>query len=860
MLERADLLRTLQLRRDEAAGGRGSLVLVAGEAGSGKTTLIEALIEHLDSSTSVITGACDPLSTPRPLGPLRDFAADPASGLADLELGDRDTASLFADVLHRVQNTARPTVMIVEDVHWADEATLDFLRFMGRRVRDTTAVLVCTYRDDELGADHPLRTVLGQLAPLATTHRLDVPALSIDAVAQLAGVTAIEAAALHERTEGNAFFVTEVIAAGVDLPGSVQDAVVARLSQLDAPARLVVETVSIAPRSLEIDRVVALTEASHHAVDATVASGVLRSDSSQLRFRHELARAGVEESLPPAKRLDLHRRMIALLEAEGEDDAARLAHHAVRAAYPELIVRCAPPAAGEAVRRGARREAVELYRAALAHERLLGVERAADLWFCLGRELTWIDDPLSAVEALQRSITLHEQIGDVEAQARALVALQSPLWEVEGQAAGHACTQRALELLTSRGPSEALALTWTRIAHDHMIAREREPASDAIAEAGAIAEQVGSRSMLWYAEMLRGTVEIVMGNPELGVEILEESVRTAEAMDEYRLLGTALGMLGTGGGEARRYAAAIPALERGVEHGIATDNDYEVAYNRAWLARIAFEKGSWDDAVDHAERALNMPRSDGITAPTADSVIGRVRVRRGDPGGAERLDEVLAGAEDPLFQYVWNAYCGRAEHAWLRGTPDEATPILHRAFERAMATDSPWARGEVGFWMWRAGLIDHSPEGSAEPFALQIDGDWRSAAHRWNALGCPYETAMALADGDEPAMRQAVEILDRLGAAPAAHLVRTRLRDAGAATIPRGPIRATLANPGHLTSRQLDVLGLMADGLSNGEIAARLIVSKKTVEHHVSAIFSKLGVDSRGKAVAVARQRSIIKI
>ena len=179
-------------------------MLVAGEAGSGKTTLIEAMVEQLDGSTSVITGACDPLSTPRPLGPLRDFAADPASGLADLELGDRDAASLFAEVLRRLQDATRPTVMIVEDVHWADEATLDFLRFMGRRVRHSQAVIVCTYRDDELGADHPLRIVLGQLAALATTHRLDVPPLSVDAVAQLAGVTAIEAVDLHDRTEGNA--------------------------------------------------------------------------------------------------------------------------------------------------------------------------------------------------------------------------------------------------------------------------------------------------------------------------------------------------------------------------------------------------------------------------------------------------------------------------------------------------------------------------------------------------------------------------------------------------------------------------------------------------------------------------------
>ena len=360
--------------------------------------------------------------------------------------------------------------------------------------------------------------------------------------------------------------------------------------------------------------------------------------------------------------------------------------------------------------------------------------------------------------------------------------------------------------------------------------------------------------------MLDGTVEVVMGDHDLGVELLQASVRDAESMGANQFVSTALGMLGSGGGEARRYRAAIPALERGVSVALAVDDDGNAAYNLAWLARVAFEQCRWDDAVDHAERALTYPGGDGIHTVTARSVIGRTRVRRGDPGALDVLTEITERADDFLVQYVWNAYCGLAEHAWLRGDGASTAPLLRHAFERAMASDSPWARGEVGFWMWRIGEIDRPPDGAAEPFAAHMRGDWRAAADLWRDIGCPYEMAMALADGDEPAMREAVEILDGLGATPAARFVRNRWRDLGNGTVPRGPTHATRANPAHLTPRQLEVLELLAQGLSNAAIGERLFVSKKTVEHHVSAVFTKLGVESRAAAIVAARRLGIIEI
>lgn len=386
LLERAQPLGELEALVETASRGAGSLALVAGEAGAGKSVLVRAFLESLDEYTRVVQGACDPLTTPRPLSPLYDFRTEQSGWLADLDLSG-DTMSAFRAVLERLRTSTRPVVMVIEDVHWADEATLDFLRFIGRRIGTSTAVVICTYRDDEVGPEHPLRQVLGQLIPLDTTARLEVPALTLDAVRTLASGTAIEPVSLHELTGGNAFFVTEVIASGSTLPSSVHDAVLARVAALTSGPREVVEAVSMAPRDLQVELAIRLVDGIAESVDRAVSSGVLQSDGLRLRFRHELARAAVESAVPPARRHELHRRMLSLLLEEHPNNHARLAHHAVRAQSPELVIEHAPAAAREAVARGARREAATYFRAALAHRDLLEAAVEAQLRYELSREL-----------------------------------------------------------------------------------------------------------------------------------------------------------------------------------------------------------------------------------------------------------------------------------------------------------------------------------------------------------------------------------------------------------------------------------------------------------------------------------------
>ncbi|HEX6287155.1 MAG TPA: AAA family ATPase [Acidimicrobiia bacterium] len=857
LLEREGQLAALRDHLDAAGVGDGSLVLVAGEAGAGKTSLIDAFVESLDHKTLVIQGACDPLTTPRPLGPLHDFAADSGSGLSDLAVDAADPFQMFESVLDRLKSTVRPILMVIEDIHWADDATLDFLRFVGRRVADAKSVVVCTYRDDEVGPDHPLRPVLGQLIPLPTTDRLIVPPLTIEAVRRLVSGHEVDPDALIAITDGNAFFVTEVLAAGYVVPDTVQEAVLSRVARLDESPRRVVEAVSIAPRSLDVEHAMAMVGGAIGHVDAALAAGVLIGDGRSLRFRHELARSSVEDSLPPGRRLSLHLRMLRLLDEDPNPDLARMAHHAIRAGDSERIIEHAPQAAREASRRGAHREAISFLEAAIKEiDRSGQDDLAARLRIDLAEEYKTIDQTRKAIGVAEEAVAYFREAREVGELGLALTTLSRLRWRVNEDRLGMEVLNEALSLPYDDSENRVLAEAYAQLAYLLMLGRHGSEGRRALTTARAIAGEDITTDLAWDMDLLDSTLRIVMGDSQQGVDGLTESLWSARKLGDPGRVALALSMLGSGGGEVRLYPESVAALKESIEHGLAHDEDYSVAYSRSWLARIAHERGQWDEAVRHAELVeATTTQVESIAYVTAMSALGRVRVRRGDPGGISLLDELADEGAHHELQHIWNTLCGRSEYHWLRGRPESGLDLLKPAFERALDTESEWARGEIGYWMWKAGEIDGPPEGAAEPFALQMSGRWREAAQTWREIGCPYEVGLSLAEGDVDAMKEALEVFDSLEARPMADRVRSQLREIGVESIPRGPLRSTRENPAGLTNRQVEVLELMADGLANAEIAEKLFISKKTVEHHVSAIYTKLGVDSRTKATATLHQQ-----
>jgi DNA-binding CsgD family transcriptional regulator len=280
----------------------------------------------------------------------------------------------------------------------------------------------------------------------------------------------------------------------------------------------------------------------------------------------------------------------------------------------------------------------------------------------------------------------------------------------------------------------------------------------------------------------------------------------------------------------------------------------------AWRARAHFEQGDWDKVADDTDSVLSVERVSAITKISALAVLGHLRVRRGDP----HADRVLSEARELAMQTrelqrIVPVASARIESAWIKGDLEQVMSESRFVLEMAKGHDAPWLHGEFASWIWRAGGAIETSEKIAEPYALQMSGNWRAAAEAWKQIGCPYEEAIALADGDETAQRAALAIFERLGAGPAAERLRQALRATGVRGIPRGPRPSTKQNPAGLTTRQMEVLALMAKGLANAEIAERLFTSTRTIDHHVSTILAKLDVRTRAEAISQAFQSGLVQ-
>jgi predicted ATPase len=367
LLERDSFLQELDLRLKNAVRGFGHVALISGEAGIGKTSIVDQFTHAHQETIRVLWGACDSLFTPRPLGPLHDIATQVNGELATLLNSNADRQAIFSACFAELQS--RATIVVFEDVHWADEATLDLLKFLGRRIQRTTTLFILTYRDDELSAEHPLRLVLGDLPRVATT-RLQLSPLAESSVLSLAlAAGQIERAhKLFDITGGNPFFVTEVLASkGTGMPSTVRDAVLARAARLSPSARAVLEAAAIIGLRIEAWLLASIVGAESANVDECIAGGMLQVQGDDYGFRHELARQAILETIPPERRLALHRMILSVLKESPEtrNDLARLANHAEGTKDVSAVLEYAPAAAQQASAANSHREAIALYELAL---------------------------------------------------------------------------------------------------------------------------------------------------------------------------------------------------------------------------------------------------------------------------------------------------------------------------------------------------------------------------------------------------------------------------------------------------------------------------------------------------------------
>jgi DNA-binding CsgD family transcriptional regulator/tetratricopeptide (TPR) repeat protein len=869
LLERESALDTLGGWFAEARAGRARLVLVGGEAGVGKTTLVNEFAVRHRQAARVVWGACDPLTTPRPLGPLADVAPALGGRLDQLLRDEAPRETLFPALLERLRDARVVTVLVIEDVHWADEATLDLLRFLARRLGPASTLVVVTYRDDAVGPLHPVQLLAGDLTGSALVRRLRLAPLSRQAVAVLAGPHGLDPEALYETTGGNPFFVSEILAAGDEaIPATVVDAVLARVARLSPPARQVLDAAAVVAPPVETWLLVEAAGAAPAQVDECVAAGMLQGQAGGVGFRHELARLSVERTLAPGRRADLHgRALAALLTRPGAaPDSARLAHHADGAGDGLAVLAHAPVAARRAAALGAHREAAAQYARALRFADGLAPAALAELLERHSYECYLTDQLAEATASRERALGCWRALRDRRKEGDTLRWLSRLAWYQGRNADAERAGREAVELLEGLAPGPELAMAYSNQSQLAMVASRTDEAVAWGDRAIELAEQLGQTEILVHALNNVGTAEMCASRPA-GQLTLERSLALALADGLEEHAARAYTNLACSALNLRDYPLASRNLDEGVRYCTERDLDTWRLYMLVAQARADFEQGRWTQATRTVDSVLRDPRTAPVNRIEALAVLGRVRALRGDPGVWPPLDEALALATVTAeLQRLGPVAVARAEAAWLEGDPAAARGVVEEALdlaERMAGQNWPWVAGELAFWLWRLGGPDRLPtsglpDGVAEPFALQMAGAWDAAAACWRALGCPYEAAAALADSDqEPQLRAALAELERLGARPLAAAVARKLRELGVRGLARGPRPVTRANPANLTARETEVLALVTEGLRNADIARRLFVSPKTVDHHVSAILAKLGVRTRGEAARAAARLGI---
>jgi len=841
LMERDRELDRMVAAYDRAGHGRGCVLLVSGDAGLGKTRLVNEFLDRVAGRARLFQGACDDLLTPRTLGPFRDivrFADDPLGAIAP---DDRD--GLLDALLDVMSDTDRPTVLCVEDIHWADQATVDVLCVLARRMDRLPAVLLLTQRDTHTPGDPVLR--VSSAVPPEAIERIELSALSDAAVGILAGDAGRAAEPVVRLVGGNPFFLGEILAAPPDrLPSSVVQAVHARLGELAAPSRAAVELLSLIPTGTEHWLSAELLP-DPSVLEPAERTGLLVHTPRSVQFRHELARRAIAADIPPTRTVVLHQRILAALVRTWADPS-RLVHHAVGARDAAATARYARVAAQAAARAHSHRETASFAELALDQHQSRSRADTAALHRIATTAYYAMNDFGSASRHADRAVAMWDERTAPAELAEALL-LAARLSTLRGQPRDSmAAAMRALQLVQPLGPSRTLALAMATIGSQFVMRDHLPDGLDWCGRALALAEQIGAEDVVCYALVYLGFARSQLGD-HAGLLDQQRAVDLATRLGHGDYLTVASHNLAVTHLRACRTDDAVPLLE--VAAGIAEEYRLDTARYRieAQRAYCLLVQGSWSQAESMLRALLARPGDPGANAVNPLAFLGRLLARRGDPEAADLINRAWRQATQcGEGQKMAVAGSARLEWLWLTDDMPGVVEFGAECLDLAVRTHHHLLHAEALRQLRRAGRPVVPFGGCPAPYAAGIAGHSAEAAARWHRAGNPYEEALELSEcADRESLTRGLDMLDRLGADAAAATQRRGLRRRGVRGIPRGRSASTRRNTALLTQRQTEVLDLLLEGRTNGEIAEQLVLSQRTVDNHVGAILRAFGVSSR---------------
>ena len=863
LIERDGFLRSLETMFEGVIEGEGHCILLSGEAGIGKTSLIKTFYKGKKDNCKIYQGTCDALFTPRPLAPIYDIIWQIQNEPQENELHNVDRSFLFNQLFNGLEHQKKPVIIIIEDIHWADEATLDFIKFFARRIGRIHCLFILSYRDNEILDNHPLRNVLGQL-PSDSLTRLQLQPLSRRAVEKMAEERGYKGEDVFSISGGNPFYVTEILASySPGVPDNIKDAILSVYHKQEKGTKNAWEICSVIPEGLEINRFAKIKSSWDEGMDHCFALQIIIVKNNRIVFKHELYRRTIEGSLSPFKRITLNKKMLDLFldsfEAEGEIE--RIVHYAKNANENKLVVKYAPIAARQAASVGAHIEASKLFLTAIEFSDGNDADQMVEFYESYAYEGYLTNQIEDAIIYQGMALKIWQKKNEIERAGNSLRIL-SRLWWFNGKREeAEKYGQEAIEILKSQPTSKAKAMAYSNMSQLKMLSDDNAECIEWGNKAIEMAKEIKDDEILCHALNNVGSVLWKSdSSKEKGKKLLFESLDIALRNSFHEHVARAYSNIVSNYLYFKEYELAGQVLEDGINYCEERNLDSSKNYKLYLKAKILFETGDWQQADMILENLVSNPSQVGSVKIAALAALAIIKIRKGEKDALVYLDEAKLLAIKTKEHYrIIPVMIAELEYEWLTGKQRITEEELKLSIKLVHNVNNNILNNEFAFWLQKTRKKDIVLSKLYEPYKLLKEGKIKLSAAFWEAIGCPFEKAFALFAGNEEDMKNALLIFQQIGADAVYEKIKMEMRAVGIKKIPRGLRESTKMNPAQLTNRELDVLHLLQKGIQNKEIAATLFISPKTADHHISNILFKLDVKSRAKAVTEAVRLGILK-